>query len=236
MFRAETWGMSAVAKRDLAGGSPDPAALNDAMKDHDVSVNLFRTLLADDERQDFRFHYLMTLTERGRTELLVPARRELAAKDLDEAVTGLGGMTRQYPQLPLYREWLAAALVARADLRTRAARAATTPDAAGLKAAAADLDNAVTLLERLVRDNLKLPGYRRLLGEAWVGQARLAADPARLELCVGRAAASFRAAAANDPENPLHPRLLAAVQKEWPAAFAAADAKRKAAAAKKPKQ
>ena len=88
MFRAETWAMAAVARRELARGDPDADALDAALKDHDTSTDLFRTLLAADERQDFRFHHLMALTERGRTGLLVPARREAAAKDLDEAVGG----------------------------------------------------------------------------------------------------------------------------------------------------
>ena len=143
-------------------------------------------------------------------------------------------MARQHPQLPLYREGLAAALVARADLRSRVARAADPPAAAGLKAAAADLDRAVGAPGAAgpgQPEGARLPSAAR----GGVGRARPAGGgrgPARVVRRPGRVV--VRSAAANDPENPLHPRRLAEVEREWPAAFAAAEARRKAAE-KKPK-
>src|SRR5207249_4248255 len=118
---------------------------------------------ADPNVQNF---YARALLGRGRACAHFPERRTEAEEDFSQAVLVWQDLQKRFPSTPLYPEWLALGLAARAE--NHAALNRPQP-------AAEDLDRSRQLLEKLVGQFPDLPGYRGHLGRTYAALGRLRA-------------------------------------------------------------
>jgi serine/threonine-protein kinase len=146
--------------------------------------------------------------EQARTWAKTPERRANAETNLGAAAVQWEGLAKNYPRVPMYRESLAVAYLARGEIRADAGR----PDEAR-----ADFDKARTLLEEWVKEYPDLPAARGDLGRAYAGLGRLArqaGDKAEADRRFAEAVASLDAAVERSPDHARDRRSLEEVRAE----------------------
>jgi serine/threonine-protein kinase len=114
---------------------------------------------------DILHHRAQCRLEQCRTWAKIPARRAGAEKNLAALVAQWQRLAKNYPRVPMYREWLAVAHAARGRLRAEGPR----PPEAG-----PDFDRARELQEALVKEFPEVPNYRGQLGKTYADLGRLA--------------------------------------------------------------
>jgi serine/threonine-protein kinase len=146
--------------------------------------------------------------EQCRTWVRTPQRWANAETNLGAAATQWEGLAKNYPKVPMYRESLAEALLARAELRADGNR----PDEAG-----ADFEKARQLLEEWVKEYPDLPGARADLGRVYAGLGRLArrtGNKDEADRWFGEAVAALDRAVTQSPNNARDRRTLEEVRAE----------------------
>jgi tetratricopeptide (TPR) repeat protein len=186
----------AVANRALALGELGRA--DESLREHDRVVDAVRPLIRPGASRDVRHALYRGLTERATATERVPARRDVAVKDLTEAIDGWAALNKDFPQIPLYREWGAVARRVRAGYRTG-------------DPAVADLTASVKALEGLVGEYADVPAYRYQLGRTCAALAGAATVPAQAADWRKKAGILFRRAARLSPDDALVRRELARV-------------------------
>jgi serine/threonine-protein kinase len=132
--------------------------------------------------------------------------KDLAEKELQETTLQWETLARDYPQIPSYREGMAAALIERANLCLDAGRAGEARTAFTTSKGA---------LEQLHRTSASVPGISVELAKAYAGLARCerAPDKAQAVEWYAKAKAALHDARTQSPDSVQLKRLLASVDK-----------------------
>jgi eukaryotic-like serine/threonine-protein kinase len=146
--------------------------------------------------------------EQSRTWAKTPERRGNAEINAGAAALQWEGLAKNYPGIPLYREWLGAAYQFRGQLRAEAER---------LDEARADFEKSRQVLVELVKDYPQLPYNRGNLGRTYAGLARLArraGNEAAAAEWFAKAADALRQTVEQSPDDANERRSLEEVRAE----------------------
>ncbi|HKA06033.1 MAG TPA: tetratricopeptide repeat protein [Gemmataceae bacterium] len=109
LYAAMTVQRFAMAHRELGNTA-------EALAAHEDAVARMKALNGPKADRNARYWYCEVRRERARTAAAVPARWEAAAEDLVEVISIMEKIVEENPQLPWYREGLAAAYLRRGEL------------------------------------------------------------------------------------------------------------------------
>jgi hypothetical protein len=186
LYRAMALHRHAIALRDLGRRDDSLAASGDAL------AVLDRLPAEDPNAQHFRGRVLV---EQAKALLTSPGRWADADRDASEAIRLWDGLKKRSPLFARYREWQAAGYEVRGRVRTELKQ---------WDEAAADLETARTMLEKLAAEAPDQPGYRGLLGRTYLSLARLEAArgaAGRVRDWLLKARDAFREALERSPES-----------------------------------
>jgi tetratricopeptide (TPR) repeat protein len=174
-----------------------------ALTAHEDAVDRMKALNGPNANRDMRYWYCEVRRERARTLASVPERSEAASEDLLEVIGMMEKLVKENPEIPYYREGLAAALHWRAELLLLLKRAEPATSA---------LEKSLTVSRELIDRFGNLSASLLVRGRTYLalGRARAAAGK------TGEAAAEWKKAVTlfemglkADPDNFHHRRGLA---------------------------
>src|SRR5262249_37650696 len=143
--------------------------------------------------------YHLAQVERAWTYSRVPGRYADGVADLDRAIAGWEQLSRQYPQVPVYSQWLGVGNLYRGRLKILLGQR---------DAAAQDLTAAATILEGMVRKYPDIPAYRSYLGQTWTVLGQLAAGSPKAAPLYQKAREMLEGAVQRSPESFQYRRAL----------------------------
>ena len=156
-----------MAERWLGMALREQGRIPEAIAVFDSVVERLAALVKLQPDRNMVSQYHVAQAERALTFSRVPDRYGQGVADLDSAIVGLEKLSKQFPQAPVYLQWLGIGKLYRGRLKMLFGQRA---------AAAQDLTAAASILEGMVGKYSDIPDYRYYLGQTWMALGQLAAS------------------------------------------------------------
>jgi tetratricopeptide (TPR) repeat protein len=194
--------LAAMAVNRVAMARREQGRVALALEAHDDAVKRMSVLAGEKAGRDERFWDHQVRRERARTAAAVAARREAAAADLERLLPPAAKLVEEYPNVPHYRQGLAAAYLRRGEALTLLGQPGP---------AAAELTKSLAASRELLDRHGLLSDPLLVRGETFLALARALAAAGKKEEAALRwkdAAKLFAVALKRDPDNHHHRRGL----------------------------
>jgi serine/threonine-protein kinase len=194
--------LAAMAVNRVAMARREQGRLAEALAAHDDAVKRMSALAGEKAGRDERFWDHQVRRERARTAAAVKDRREAASGDLERLLPEAAKLVEDNPNVPHYRQGLAAAYLRRGELLTLLGRP---------EPAAAELTKSLAVSRELLDRHGLLSDSLLVRGETFLALARALAAAGKKEEAAARwkdAAKLFAVALKRDPDNHHHRRGL----------------------------